>query len=208
MEKYYDDRGNWVDPEADALLAADAKSGKRTKPARKKIVKPVDTKKNNGSDESDMDVDEMDRTAQAAAMKSIGANRNKQPKLFNAFVTNIDQWQKSKFLKNGHYEYNISTVDFANANNPSEKYTHHVHQTVRAGGPLAELMRGFDEAMKFASTKLRTPKDRIVVKNVTDMQYYGQETTSGRNWIAPTDSTEIYVVGGWGNVKMRINDYA
>lgn len=47
-------------------------------------------------------------------------------KVFNAFVMDITGWERSKYKKSGWKSYDINSMEFSDAANPSDKYMHHV----------------------------------------------------------------------------------
>ena len=120
------------------------------------------------------------------------------------FIKQIKDFKKSKFNKSG-FSYNISTITMGRVDAPEETFYHYLHSEDRRGGPETQLMQALDTILIDLSQKVRTDEDKIILKNMGWHKYQIPGTFSKRNCVLPTPTTEIYLVGKWGHIKVDIN---
>ena len=123
---------------------------------------------------------------------------------FNVLLVNVGKTQtKSAMTKGmGKVSFDQNTLEFMDL---KDKKTYKYQLKANLGGPMKELFIAFSDMVRAIMEKKRTPADKVVFKNVTDSCYY-TDNKMQRGTLAPTSSTEAWVVGSWGNAKITIGD--
>lgn len=128
---------------------------------------------------------------QEEEQSSNDANSGKE--IFNVYVTNpMEDWNVSNFDKYGTPTA-VKKLKFKRADGKDGVLHHNIHIDPRMGGQQKELFNKFDSALHKELTNLK-PGQTIMAKNVTYGWWRFPGASAKRDWIFPTDNTEVKII--------------
>lgn len=106
----------------------------------------------------------------------------------------MEDWNASKFDKNSRPTA-VKKLQFSRTDDENTVLHHNVHLDSRVGGHEKEQLTWMDNDLKKALDNYKDG-DIIVVRNVTYGWWRFPGASSKRDWIFPTDKTNVTVIPG------------